>query len=193
MASDRAKEDRFIVASVEFYPVGSYWPVVPYRVNEFQPARQPTLNLASRFVGLSIKDIVVGEYNYELVPISGTSESLPAKSGKVHVASGDNWVTVLAPQFPRGDRMGSVWGEVSPHPSSPTPLWVRLQSPFESEMFSQAKVRTDGTFIMPTVPPGRYVIIVCRGEEILLTQPLQKTPPTSQIRIDLSKGLVRAL
>lgn len=186
------RNDRHLVASLEFYVVGTYWKPVAYHIESFRPVRDPSVELSSNFVGLQIQHILIGEYNYVLIPEGGATRSLSAKKGIVWVRPGDNWITVLAPQYPAGDSAGTLSGMIFPMQNGRDPIWVRVQSPYEGEEFVQARVDEHGRFTLPLRAPGNYIVIVCRGEDVMLAKPFHRTVEmlTRPLRIDLQRNSI---
>lgn len=59
-----------------------------------------------------------------------------------------------------------ISGRILPVPKGPTQTWVKCVSLFGDEE-STWEVRGDGAFSMYNLPPGKYVLLVIQGTEVL--------------------------
>jgi hypothetical protein len=59
-----------------------------------------------------------------------------------------------------------ISGRLSPVPQGPTQTWIKSVSLYGNEE-STSEVKGDGGFSMSNLPPGKYVLLVIQGAEVL--------------------------
>ena len=178
---------------VEFYVGDVLKPAPKYRVTSFHKVGNDKEELAGRFHGLALDAFEGGEYLYTLAPEGAKAHSGYELSGKLGLWNSSNWITLQVPDD-IGPDPGEINlpGRVTPHPRGKDPVWVRLQNVLGVPQVWQAKVRPDGSFLIPTgIISGNFVVIVCRGGDVLYHNVVQldRTQPNHlEITLPPSSG-----
>lgn len=85
------------------------------------------------------------------------------------------WITRSFPrsnqtiQYPRKSGEAQLSGKLRNQKGEPVPAWIKLVGVFDSSSVEAATERS-GTFALPTVRPGRYLVIATTGTATVLTQ-----------------------
>jgi len=144
------------------------------------------LDLVERFDGLTALDIPFGTYDYELVPVSGNSET-ELVTGRISVERRQIHVTrVLSGTGSIGDlAQPPVIGSLDPRPVGAERLWVVVENAY-GRFRQESTVDSNGRFQFEHIW-GNNIVIVCVGSEILVAAPLvvKRNQILRGIRIDL--------
>jgi hypothetical protein len=182
-----------LAAQVEFYVGDPLKPAPKYRVTSFHKVGDDKEELAGRFHGLVLDVFEGGKYEYRLTPVGAEPHSTYELTGKLDLWGSTNWVTLQVPDDPVGPDFGEIDlpGRVIPCPRGKNPVWVRLQNVLRVPQVREAKVKPDGSFLIPAgLLTGNFVVTVCSGGDVLYlgvvqldrTQPnhLEITLPTEK-------------
>jgi hypothetical protein len=156
-----------------------------YKVLHFRQVAKG-LDLVSRFDGLQAFDIPFGDYEYELMPAPG-DRAVENISGSVSVSRSQIHLTKV---LGATDSVGTlaqfaVTGILSPTPRRNERVWVIVENVY-GRYRQESTVDGNGSFQFDYIW-GNNVVIVCAGDEVLLTSPLvvRRDQAIRGMRIDL--------
>jgi hypothetical protein len=181
-----------LYATVKINFVDSFGRPVPFKVEKFQACcLEGNKDYNQYFHGAMADGIPKIEFKYRLKPVN--TRDFAVTEGKVEIVNQKAFLTIAA--LPnRAARIADISGMVvsgvflGAKPSDQAPTWVRLLSPYGSGVVRDAEVDATGHFALREIrEPGNYVVLVCRGSEVLASQTVQVTFERREIKIQISK------
>lgn len=180
-------------ATVRINFVDSFGRPVPFTVEKFQACCQTTSPDFSRnFNGTVAHGIPQTEFTYRLKPVNARDFAIT--EGKAQVWGEKAFLTIEARPNHAGrvvDFSGAVISGVvtDVQVGDQIPMWVTLLSPYSSREVRDAEVDRTGHFLLVDIKePGNYVLLVCRGSDILASQSIRITVVGhSELTIKISK------
>jgi hypothetical protein len=150
---------------ITFHVVNYYGKPLDYTVKHVVPRRRTSPELASHFVRLHGTNLDPGDYEYELVP---SGPHLDTLRGMLFLQRPNTWVTRTVWDEAGDFAYSEIPGAIRPYRASKEPTWVRAVSVYDGNG-PESKVLDDGTFMLPVVY-GKFILLVCRGNEVLYNQ-----------------------
>ena len=163
--------------AIRFHVVNSFGEAIPYEVVSFVNQVTGAEERARFRESLCGTNLPRGIYSYALAK-KGTPEPGRMQRGTVSIGEGARWITIVSVGLTAssGHKEGSIdldfgkvlpRGRVVPSPEGDEPVWIRCQSAYSNHAI-EAAISRDGTFSLPEVLVGRYVVIVLQGDHTLL-------------------------
>jgi hypothetical protein len=150
---------------IKFHVVDSYGKPIRCTVRRFTARGNGSRDSATLFSGLDGANLEPGAYDYEIVPEAPYRDVV---RGFVILQRPSTWITRVVWESAGDFAFTEVPGTVRPYSPGKEPTWVRTISVYDGGG-PESKISDDGTFMLPVLR-GKYLVLVCRGSEILYNQ-----------------------
>lgn len=181
-----------VCATVRINFIDSFGQSVPFKVEKFQACCLATSPEYTRnFHGALADGIPEIEFTYRVKPLN-SADFLPAE-GKARVIGDNAFITIEAQPNHAGRIIDFIGMVVSGTISESRvrghgPTWVSLISPYGSGKVRDAAVDAGHFTLRDIREPGNYIVVVCRGTQILASQGVRVTfGGDREINIQISK------